>query len=122
MYKLPTRDTEQKFLKEVYVVKFCKKCDVRYLIRRGKSQMGKIRYGMDYCIKHRHLFWQDKYLLYKYQFQWPSMKALQFKVWKKWVQQNPERRRQLARESYHRHKNNPRNKVRKHRATKKPLI
>ncbi len=97
-------------------IKFCSICGIDYAPKRGSWEA-----ATNLCVLHRDQWYKELYKK-KYLFErLPYRKALRYKVWLAWVKKNWERRKKIALDSYHRRKNEPHNKMRKHRATKKPL-
>ena len=104
-----------KFYKErVTPWKICKKCGVEYRPPTKRTAT------LGLCYVHRKDFAKEFYQKYGKKWQLENW-AKVYEWWKDWVKRNPERRRQIALESYHRNKDKPSNKARKHRATKKPI-
>ena len=99
-------------------IKFCKLCGMDFEAKRGsfaaQSQL---------CYKHRNLWYKELYKLYgKEHDKLPHRKKMHYRLWLQWIKKNWERRRAIALASYHRRKQDEKNKTRKHRATKKPAI
>ena len=110
-YKAPTRDTKQRFIKEMnYFVK-CRVCGIEYRSHSGWTW----RIGLRLCVTHRRAWFNEQYKKYKSK---PRFKLRKYQEWKRWVVANIESRRRLALESYHRRKNDPHNKVRSHHKKK----
>jgi len=110
-YKPPTRDTKQKFIKEMKYIIFCKECGKEIRFFSGWNW----RVGTKLCIAHRGIWLRQEYEKYKSN---PKRKEVKYKRWKEYIILNIEKRRRWALESYHRNKH--KHKDRKHRATKKP--
>ena len=103
---------KQYIFKRTKTIHFCKKCGIAFHSHK------KLHFGL--CSVHRKPVMRAQYQ--KAKAEGRINKELRYKNWKKWVVENIDRRRQLALESYHRNKNKPSNKMRKHRATKKDNI
>lgn len=108
------------FYRDIQLIKQCKVCGVEY--RPPRYSFFAV---LGLCQKHRKQYYKHHYIVIKL----PWLKALspqrRAEWWKqhyghlrKWVRDNPERRKAIALVSYH--KNKDKHKARKHRATKKP--
>lgn len=71
-----------------------------------------------FCKKHRYIF--NKYIYEKGEKFNSVLKNKTFNRWKNWTFKNWDRRNKIALDSYHRRKNDPKNKKRKHRRTRFP--
>ena len=109
--------TKLTYYKERYwLYRICKACGVKYIAPKESNV-----FKMGRCWPHRKELMKELYQKnseyqkknkYKY-------KVITYTVWKKWVNDNLGRRRDIALKSYHRKKMKPENKARKHRATRK---
>jgi hypothetical protein len=105
----------KKFFRETRWIKFCKICGTEY---RPLKYSWEADTGL--CNKCRHKWYKELYKKKIAYFNQPERKKQRYEVWLKWIKKNYERRRMLALISYHKRKNDPKNKTRRHRATKKP--
>lgn len=99
------------FLKEfIRIGRRCKECGVEYT---GRSQWS-VRLGL--CAVHRREWFKKFYQEYtkEYLRTHPEARLRAYQSWRRWVIKNLSRRRTLALESYHRNKNKPGNKKRRH--------
>lgn len=116
-HKVPMYWRSHRQQKERFFVggRVCKVCGVKYLKPKSYSLA-----GLRLCYVHRKEWFKECYQNYtkEWRRKHPEYKVVQYQVWKKWVVQNLERRRNIALRSYHKLKNNPKNKARKHIATK----
>lgn len=110
-YKPPTRDTKQKFIKQMKYIVFCKKCGKE--IRFYDGWNWRINVGL--CYGCRQGWFKERYHQFRTS---PHYKAQNYQSWKRWTVANIVKRRRQALESYHRNK--AKHKQRRHRATKKP--
>jgi len=110
-YIAPTRDTQQKFVKVMNYIAKCKVCGKEY------RSYGKYTYkiALKLCYTHRQIWFKQQYQKCKAN---PQCKAMVYEKWKRWVIRNIEKRRWWALKSYHKRKDLPKNKLRKHRRTK----
>ena len=108
------------FYKDIKLIKLCKACGVEFR---------PLRYSffahLGLCHKHRKVWYRNWYInwfLPWFKKQSPEVQQryrdMRYGVWKKWVENNKDRRRLQALVSYH--KNKDKHRDRKHRATKKP--
>ncbi len=108
------------FYKDVKLIKRCKKCRVEY---RPKRYSFSATLGLCWdCRRPYYKKWYQE--VWKVWFERQTkekqkqLRKAKLFGWKIWVMKNKVRRRKQALESYHRRKNNPTNKKRRHRATK----
>lgn len=106
--------------KDIKIIKFCKVCGVEFRPKRYSSQA-----SIGLCIKHRREYYKELRRLYGWKTWSPEKKKevarKRYPNWLRWVRKNKkniERRRATALKSYHRRKNDPKNKARKHVATR----
>jgi len=111
------------FYKDVKVIKFCKFCGVSF-----RPQRGSFFSSLGLCHKHRRVYYRNWYINKFLPFfakltpeQQQKYRDMRYATWKKWVSNNVERRRLQALESYHRNKDKPQNKARRHRRTHSPV-
>jgi hypothetical protein len=107
------------YYKDIKTIKFCKVCGVPFRPKRGS-----VGWISGLCHKHRYLYSKK---LAEYSAAWWGRKTPEYKreykkknyeSWKKWVEKNKKKRRLIALKSYHRRKNDPKNKARKHVSTR----
>src|SRR3990167_8851235 len=111
--------TKLKFYKEYHYIKHCRVCGVQYRPGRYDS-----RRNISLCWPHRKIYLREQFN--KWFNNLPEerkvlRKEYCYSIWKKWVIQNIEKRRTVALVSYHKRKNESKNKARKHVRTK-PII
>lgn len=92
-------------------IRFCLICNAEFRPQDNKGE----HHGL--CYRHRLLFWRSWYATYGKYVDWTKYKETRDRAWDRWVERNKERRRAQALASYHRKKNDPVNKKRKHRKT-----
>lgn len=110
--------TKLTYYKERYwLYRICKTCGVKY---RAPKESNVFKIGR--CWPHRKEWYNENYQRWikeykkKYRYRY---RVKEYMVWKKWVNDNLGRRRDIALKSYHRKKMKLENKARKHRATRK---
>ena len=107
---------ERAYYKDIKIIKFCKVCGVRYRPARYSHQA-----SLGLCHTHRRIYKLEEFRKWFKKLSPEVQKKYrdrEYEIWKKWVLKHMDRRRKMALESYHRRKGEPKNRARKHRATK----
>ena len=102
------------FFKDSRTIYSCKTCKTLF----AKGQSNRLGYCRPCRNKWRRQYKKDHPEIYAT----PEYKAKMYKDWLAWCKRDVKnfmRRRELALRSYHARKNDPKNKARKHRATRK---
>lgn len=116
-YKYYSQANDRVYTSNWKWIKFCKLCGMDYEAKRGSFEA-----MTNLCYKHRNLWYKELYKIYgKEHDKLPRRKKMWYKSWLKWVKKNYEKRRAIALASYHRRKQEPKNKARKHRRTREKL-
>lgn len=103
--------------RDVRVIRWCKVCKISF-----RPERGSVEDRLGYCHTHRHEHyakWWEEYGKKYFDTLSPEKQEeyakTRYEVWLRWVEENKEKRRQIALASYHRNKKKRRAKRNKQR-------